>query len=280
MSQTKIDYLVIGHITRDIAPEKPSGYKVGGTVTFSGRVAQALGCRTAVLTSARPDYNMSPALDGVLTHVIPAEQDSIFDNIYQDNNRVQVLYGVAEKIKLADLPQGWEHPAIVHLGPLTNEVDPQFIHAFPNSLIGITPQGWMRRWGDDGRIYARSFPAEQMLLENAAATVISEEDLLDDEMLDRYIAWSKILVMTQNYAGCTVFANGRTYQVPAPQIDLVEPTGAGDIFAAAFFVQLQRNGRDPIQAAEFANRVAAHSVTTPDLDKKVIAWQNQPFSTN
>ena len=271
--RSPIDYLVIGHITRDIAPEQPNGYKAGGTVTFSGRLAQALGYQTAVLTSARPDYELSPFMDGIDTHVIPAAEDTIFDNIYQDNNRIQVLHGVAEKITLNDLPPTWQNPAIVHLGPLTNEVDPQFVHAFPDSLIGLTPQGWMRRWGDDGRVYARSFPAEKMLLQNATATVISEEDLLDDDMLGRYIAWSDILVMTQNYAGCTVFANGRTHQVAAPQIDLVEPTGAGDIFAAAFFVQLHRNHGDPIQAAEFANHVAAHSVTTPHLSDKVTAWQ-------
>ncbi len=269
-----IDYLVIGTVTRDIAPEEPTGYKAGGTVTFSGRVAQALGCHTAVLTSARPDYDLTPFMAGIEVSVIPSEEDSIFDNIYQGNNRIQVVHGVSGKIGMPDLPAAWQNPAIVHLGPLTNEVDPEFVNAFPDSLVGITPQGWMRRWGDDGRIYARSFAAEQMILEAATATVISEEDLLDDTMLERYIEWANILVMTQNYAGCTVFFNGGVHQVPAPQIELVEPTGAGDIFAGAFFVQLWRNGGDPIQAAEFANKVAAHSVTKAELSEKVVAWHD------
>jgi len=44
----------------------------------------------------------------------------------------------------------------------------------------------------------------------------------------------------------------------------VDATGAGDIFAAAFFVRLQR-GADPWTAACFANCVAAQSVIRAGL---------------
>jgi sugar/nucleoside kinase (ribokinase family) len=44
----------------------------------------------------------------------------------------------------------------------------------------------------------------------------------------------------------------------------VDPTGAGDVFAAAFFVRLL-NTRDPWEAARFANRMAAISVTRPGV---------------
>jgi sugar/nucleoside kinase (ribokinase family) len=44
----------------------------------------------------------------------------------------------------------------------------------------------------------------------------------------------------------------------------VDPTGAGDIFAAAFFVALQRVG-DAWTAARFANCIAARSVTRAGL---------------
>lgn len=265
-----IEYLVIGHITRDVTPE---GYTPGGTVTYSGRIAQALGLETAILTSARPDYEMDSFLEGISIKSIPAEADSVFDNIYQGNERVQILHSRAETIMAADVPAEWQGAPVVHLGPLTNEVDPNIIDLFPNSMVGLTPQGWMRRWDESGRVTARSFPAEERLLRCATATVISEEDLLDDEMLSRYIEWSNILVMTRNYAGCTVFIDNNKHQIPAPSIELVEPTGAGDIFAAAFFVRLWQSGGDPITAAEWANHVAAHSVTKTTLDEKVIAWQ-------
>ena len=269
-NSNSIEYLVIGHITRDVTPE---GYTPGGTVTYSGRIAQALGLETAILTSARPDYEMGSFLKGITIKSIPAEADSVFDNIYQGNERVQILHSRAETIMAADVPSEWTETPVVHLGPLTNEVDPDIIDLFPGSMVGLTPQGWMRRWDETGRVRAQSFPAEERLLRCATATVISEEDLLDQEMLQRYIEWSNILVMTRNYAGCTVFTNKNQHHIPAPSINLVEPTGAGDIFAAAFFVRLWQSGGDPVAAAEWANHVAAHSVTKATLDEKVIAWQ-------
>lgn len=269
-----IEYLVVGHVTRD---KVEGGYKPGGTVTYGGQIANALGYKTGVLTSAREDYDLREIMQGLEVRKIPAPEDAIFSNIYDGNNRIQILHNRANDIMAADVPEAWMTADIVHLGPLTNEVDPNMIDLFPNSLIGLTPQGWMRRWGDDGRVYATAFPAEERLLRAATATVLSEEDLLDDGMLERYISWSNILVVTENFAGCTVYFDGKKEQVPAPKITLVEPTGAGDIFAAAFFVGLHRSDVDPVRAAEFANHVAAHSVTKQTLAEKVIAWREVKF---
>jgi sugar/nucleoside kinase (ribokinase family) len=47
--------------------------------------------------------------------------------------------------------------------------------------------------------------------------------------------------------------------VAAPDVEEVDPTGAGDTFAAAFVTAL-RDGADPEAAAERACRIAADSV--------------------
>lgn len=269
-----IDYLVVGTTTRDVVPGTvPHRYTAGGTATYSGRLAQALGCTTAVLTSASARYALSELFPNIQLKVVPAEQDTIYDNIYEANRRVQILHGVSSNITPADVPMEWTNASILHLGPLNNDVDPHIVDLFPNSLIGLTPQGWMRRWDSAGRVYAQRFEAAEWILGKADAVVISEEDLLDDTMLDEFRRWSNILVMTENYMGCTIFMDGGSWQIPAPEIQLVEPTGAGDIFAAAFFVQLWRNGGDAAAAAEFANLVAAYSVTQRDMQAKVTAWQ-------
>lgn len=242
---------------------------MGGTVSYSGRVAQALGCQTAVLTSCEPDYEGLAELADLKVKVIPSAHTSTFENIYEGDGRIQMLYTVADKISMTHLPAAWEDPAIVHFGPLTNEVDPAMIDQFPHSLIGLTPQGWMRRWTADGRVYAREWPDAEKYLPLADAVILSEEDLLDDEMLPRYRRLSKLLILTENVRGCTVFFGDEVRQIPAPGVTLVEPTGAGDIFAAAFLTRYAQNGRNPWQAAEFANFVAAHSVTQVGLDHKI-----------
>jgi sugar/nucleoside kinase (ribokinase family) len=48
-------------------------------------------------------------------------------------------------------------------------------------------------------------------------------------------------------------------------VEEVDATGAGDIFAAAFFIRLF-NTRDPWEAARFATALAAYSVTRVGLN--------------
>jgi sugar/nucleoside kinase (ribokinase family) len=60
--------------------------------------------------------------------------------------------------------------------------------------------------------------------------------------------------------------------VPGFPSDETDPTGAGDVFAAAFMLKL-RELREPLEAARFANGVASFSVTgrstdaLPDLEQ-------------
>jgi sugar/nucleoside kinase (ribokinase family) len=61
-----------------------------------------------------------------------------------------------------------------------------------------------------------------------------------------------------------------------PQEQEVDPTGAGDIFAAAFFTRLYLT-RDPWEAARFANQVAATSVTRRGLEGIPTAEEIQQF---
>jgi sugar/nucleoside kinase (ribokinase family) len=61
-----------------------------------------------------------------------------------------------------------------------------------------------------------------------------------------------------------LFWHGDSRRFRPPNVQEVDPTGAGDVFAAAFFVRLL-NTRDPWEAARFANRMAAVSVTRPGM---------------
>ena len=262
----KLDYLVIGHVTRDVTP---AGNLVGGTAAYSGRVAQALGCHTAVLTSCQPGYEGLSTLADLAVEVVPSAHTTTFENSYGPDGRTQRIDTVADTIGPEHLPVGWTETAVAHLAPVANEVDPALITCFPHSLIGLTPQGWLRRWTADHRVYARDWPEAEQYLPLADVVILSEEDLLDAAMLPRYRQLAKLLIMTENVRGCTVFAGDAAHQIPAPQVAQIEPTGAGDIFAAAFLTRYAQNGRNPWQAAEFANFVAAQSVTQVGLDAKI-----------
>jgi sugar/nucleoside kinase (ribokinase family) len=158
------------------------------------------------------------------------------------------------------VPPDWK-ATIVHLGPVARECSPALVDAFEDSFIGVTPQGWMRRWDEAGHVHAGEWERAERVLARADCVVLSEEDIRGDvNTVAHYAARTRLLVVTAGARGCTVYECGRGHHHPALSVHEVDPTGAGDIFAAAFFVWQQRGG-DASGAARFANCVAAHSVT-------------------
>lgn len=72
------------------------------------------------------------------------------------------------------------------------------------------------------------------------------------------------VVLTRGSDGAIVHDGDGTDRVPAPSVDVVDTTGAGDAFNAAFAVGLAE-GRSPADAAGFACDAAALSVTAFDV---------------
>jgi sugar/nucleoside kinase (ribokinase family) len=269
MIDPPINYLVIGHVSNDMTPK---GLILGGTVAYAGRTAQALGLRVKAITAAEKDIDLSQ-LKNIEIHHITSTQSTTFENRYTSEGRVQILHGRASDIGYQDVPRGWQTANIVHLGPIADEVDRNLIEAFPDALMCITPQGWLRQWDEDGRIQMMEWDRTTDLLPKADAVVISMEDLADDVRSAKNLAnHCEILAVTDASRGAKVFLSGQGHDVPAPAVEEVDPTGSGDIFAAAFFVRLCQTN-DPLEAARFGNYLAAISVTrqglasTPTLDE-------------
>ena len=154
---------------------------------------------------------------------------------------------------------------VVHLGPVAQECDVALLDGFDDVFIGLTPQGWMRCWDQDGYVSRCEWEGAEPLLSRAGAVVLSDEDLGGErDLAARYAAQTQLLVVTHGAAGCTVYTKGGSRDFPAPGVHEVDATGSGDIFATAYFVWL-RHSADPWAAAQFANCVAAQSVRREGL---------------
>jgi sugar/nucleoside kinase (ribokinase family) len=139
--------------------------------------------------------------------------------------------------------------------------------------VGFTPQGWLRRWDERGNIRLIKWPRIKDLLPSASAIVLSLEDLKNDLQAAREMAtYCNILAVTVSASGALVFWRGEERKIRAPRVEEVDATGAGDIFAAAFFIRLHQT-KDPWESARFANLLASASVTrrglasTPTVDE-------------
>ena len=103
-------------------------------------------------------------------------------------------------------------------------------------------------------------------LSRAGAVVISREDVNgDDELIEHMAQHTKVLVVTESAAGAVLYWNGDRRRFRAPKVTEVDATGAGDVFAAAFFYRLL-NTHDPWEATRFATMLASCSVTRPGLE--------------
>lgn len=256
-----LDYLVIGHVTRDL---KGPSSTLGGTAAYAARTARALGCRVGVVTSAGADLDLSEWLGDVQLTRLLAPTSTTFENIYTEGGRQQVIRSVARPLGPGAVPPDWR-ARLVHIAPVARECAPVMVSRLEAAFVGVTPQGWMRQWDQAGYVSRRRWEEACQVLPHADAVVLSGEDVGDDmAIVAEYALQTPCLVLTQGAAGCTVYADGDVRHFSASNVDEMDSTGAGDVFAASLFCALQR-GHDAWTAARFANCVAAQSVTRSGL---------------
>jgi len=257
-----VDYLVVGHVAADIMP---AGVLLGGTVSYSALTARALGLRVGIVTSSGADAPLG-ALDGIPMVNIPAEHSTTFENINTPSGRRQTLHHQAAPILFEHIPQVWRSAPIIHLAPIANEVDSSLAEKVSGSLLGITPQGWMRAWNENGQVSSTAWENSDQALRHAGAVVLSIEDINRNlELVEEMAHKTRLLCLTEGEAGAVLHWNGDRRRFRPPVMVEVDGTGAGDIFAAAFFTRLYHT-RDPWEAARFATQLAARSVTRIGLN--------------
>jgi sugar/nucleoside kinase (ribokinase family) len=264
------DYLVIGHATRDLQPD--GSWRVGGTVVFAAAAAARLGLCAAIVTAAPPEVleAIRAAAPSVHVAAAPAVEATTFENQYlPDGRRRQYLRQRAPSLGLDAVPSGWRGCPLVHLAPVAQEVDAGLAGAFPGALLGATPQGWLRAWDGAGLVHGAPWHEVERVLPHLRALVLSREDLAADAArADAMILeWSHhvpVVVVTRAAAGADLVERGALARVPAVAAREVDPTGAGDVFAAALLVALAE-GEQPLAAVRFANAAASFVVEQPGL---------------
>lgn len=257
-----VDYLVIGHVAHDLTPEGP---RLGGTVAYSALTARALGMRVGVVTVSGPETSLD-ALNDIPVIALESPRSTTFENIYTEHGRVQYLRAQATPIDFTNVPEIWRSTSIIHLGPIASEMEAILPEGFSPALLGLTPQGWMRQWDSESRVSRKEWNDADSALARANAVVISREDVAGDDELIEYMAHqTRVLAVTEGAAGAVLYWHGDRRRFRAPEVKEVDATGAGDVFAAAFFIRLLHT-RDPWEATRFATLVATCSVTRPGLD--------------
>jgi len=253
-----INFVAVGHIVHDVAPE---GYIIGGSASYSSITVRNLGLQAKVVTAVGRDFRQdNPLLEGIEISYKISDATTTMNNIYASGKRRQLMLSVADKIFAEDVPAEWRDAEIAYLCPVADEVDVSVADCFPNALIGATPQGWLRRWDASNRVYPKRWDTASEILPKIDVLILSDEDIaaFPDE-LAKYIELTNIAVLTKGKNGATLYKDGEIIDSSAYLADDAEPTGAGDVFAAAFLVRYCQT-RDVIETLNFAHCVASFAV--------------------
>jgi sugar/nucleoside kinase (ribokinase family) len=255
-SKARFDYVTVGHVTADVAAD--GSRRPGGSAFYSALQAARLGQRALIVTQGKTreiEELLEPFRGELELEIFPAARTTALQTFASDGRRRQRVLAWAGPIG-EDLAV---RTSILHLAPVARETPVRW--QGQADFVGLTPQGLVRDWEEDSREIVLA-PAQAAAAEVASACdamVMSKDERAScAKLIARAQETGAVVAITAGASPTTVLGPGRrAVQVLVPAVeDHGDDVGAGDVFAAAFFVMLAQ-GRPPARAAAFANAAAA-----------------------
>lgn len=256
------DYVTVGHVTVDVLEDGTR--RPGGGAFYSALQAARLGQRTLILTKGAPrelEELLAPYRDELEVRVLAAEHTTTLATSGIGAQRRQRLLAWAGAITEALEVD----TSILHLAAVARETPTRWRGRA--DFVGLTPQGLLREWGENGEVslikldpgtLPRHFDAlvlsdrershcEQVLAKRGPSAADETPSVPD----------GPIAVTAGSKPTELLLPDGTIERVPvAPRTAPRDDLGAGDVFAAAFFIAL-REGQPPSAGAVYGHAAAA-----------------------
>jgi 1D-myo-inositol 3-kinase len=247
-------FVAVGHLTLD---HLGGGIRPGGAALYAALAARRLGARAAILTSYGPDFPGELLPPDLEVARVPAPRTTVFRHERRDAGRRLTLLGRAADLEAAHLPPEWKAAELALLCPVANEVDPHLAAEFSGGAVAALVQGWLRGRGAGGLLTPARWEDAGLVLPHLQALFMSGEDVAPfPEDVEAWVEQVPLAVVTLGSRGALLYVNGERHPIAAEPAREVDPTGAGDVFAAAFLLHYRDEG-DPWEAARFAACAAA-----------------------
>lgn len=283
MPSLRVEVVHIGSACRDIAPDDPRGWRIGGGVMYAALTTARLGLRTAAVVGVDAEAATAQELEalrdaGVDMLTIDLREGPIFHNVETPQGRVQTAGAVGVPVSPVPLPASWRASEAWSLVPVADEVPDEWLQLIrPDATVAVAWQGMLRRLVVGARV-ERAAPSERAILRRADLVGLSHLDVARGTSLGELAAFLQPgarLLVTQGGKGGLLVTTGDDGPVevlrylPTPTEREVDPTGAGDTFLAALLAVLARPsvagspGRSLARALRFA--AAAGSLAVEDV---------------
>ncbi|MGE5256395.1 MAG: PfkB family carbohydrate kinase, partial [Hyphomicrobiales bacterium] len=249
--------------------------KMGGVTTYAGLTYRRHGLPTWVVSRvahAETWILKRLAAEGIQVSDDPAETTTRFVNRVRAGRRHQVITSIAPSVNYSQLAAVEPQVDCIHLGPLhPKDIDESVFVGLRESraLVVLDVQGLVREISGSRVAAAVSEHLDAAL--RAAFLVKSDEDELrliletfgtrvEDLMIRFEIAeW----VVTSGFNGGRIYSgNASVYRYSSEPVSLVvDSTGAGDVFLAAYTVARFKNHQTVARASRYAAKLAASHVS-------------------
>ena len=266
---------VVGSTTIDqIVSEGQSFLKLGGVTTYAGLTYRRHGIPTLIVSNlAERDLNIMRKLKDakIETFSEAADQTTHFVNYIQGHRRYQELLQQAGPI-MAEKIQAMIHRVDgLHLGPLHPlDIDPSALSFLRNSNLAIflDVQGYTRMIRDR-KVYpevsnhlTEALKTAQIIKANGTEyrTILDFYQLDMTDLMNRFKIKESVVTLDEN-GGFVQTQNGRIFKYAAGTVNSpVDPTGAGDVYFAAYIASRFFNEMQIPDACRYAERIAALQV--------------------
>jgi hypothetical protein len=229
---------------------------------------RALGARPRLVSTVGVDFERNEELQGLEMLLTVRDRTTTFENSYASGTtRVQRVGAVGGAVTPRSLPLEWRKADLLFLAPVIGEVDARvWLDAVDAPLVGLGLQGFLKGLGQfDGllrSVVPRPFELGDDVLERVGVAFLSGDDLAElapRDLLERLRRVVPVVVLTEGTRGSHVWTRSRTYKVGTFPIVARDPTGAGDVYAAAFLVAMSE-GAGPGDSGGGAGGAPTHVV--------------------
>jgi len=284
MNGSDISVVHVGSACRDIAPEDPRGWRIGGGVMYAALTTARLGLPTAAVVGVDAEAAGAAELDmlrdaGVDILRVPLSEGPIYHNLETPTGRVQTCVQPGVPLPIPTLPPAWLAAPGWSVVPVAGEIDDAWAEVVPDGAhVAVAWQGLLRDLRAGERVRHRS-PRPSPILERADLIGVSRHDVAPDIPLREL--WGLLrpcadLLITQGDQGGLLLRLGADgpdtilrYRSPASDAE-TDPTGAGDTYLAALHASGLRGvgtagGRDAIRdSLDLRFAAAAGSLVVED----------------
>ncbi|HEY1450391.1 MAG TPA: PfkB family carbohydrate kinase [Solirubrobacteraceae bacterium] len=250
----RFDYTTVGHVTADVTAD--GDCQPGGSAFYSALQAARLGKRALIITrgvASELEELLAPYRDELALEIQEAPCTTSLATSGKGHERAQQVLAWAGAMD-AELTVD---TAVLHLAPIARETANGWCGEA--GFVGLTPQGLLRRWSSQNeQIVLEQLDRSQLPERYDAAVISALERPFCAALLDGHA-----VIAVTDEAGPTelLLAAQAPQRVDVPAVERMrEDLGAGDVFAAAFFIGLA-DGKDPLRSATFANAAASLRVS-------------------